>query len=273
MRTPSFAAMPSPAADAAAFDAGLDVTEDAAGGVRPRRVEPARRLDPRAWRPLRCGAGELVEEGAAPRAVGEHDDTMPAACDADVEDPALLLVVVGEPVRHDAVGHAEHGDPVPLAALHAVDRRQRDPGRVGLALEHVAEPRFERRRVRMEVGDAEQSLEVVEVARTLSAAGAIEQAHRRTEPDVVADDLEDVAGSALPAGVDDEPQVVGQVEDLAEVLLGHLVGQPGHQADGPPLAPSQRARRTTAAARGSVAAGSRRRRADRTRPGIVAIRR
>ena len=150
---------------------------------------------------------------------------MPAAGDADVEDAAFFLLVVGEPVGHDAVGDAEHGDAVPLAALHAVDRRQRDPGRVGLALEHVAQPRFERRRVGMEVGDAEQSFEVVEVARPLAAAGAIEQAHRRAEADVVADDLEDVAGGALPAGVDDEAQVVGEVEHLAEVLLRHLVGE------------------------------------------------
>ena len=51
---------------------------------------------------------------------------MAATGDGDVEHAALLLDVLGQPVGHDAVGDAEHGDAVPLPALHPVDRRERD---------------------------------------------------------------------------------------------------------------------------------------------------
>ena len=120
---------------------------------------------------------------------------------------------------HDAVGDAEHGDAVPLPSLHPVDRRERHAGWVGFALERGAQPRLESGRVRVQVGDAEQTLEVVEVARALAAAGAVEQAHRRAQADVVADRLQDVAGGAVAPGVDDQTEVVDEPLDLDAVLV------------------------------------------------------
>ena len=137
-------------------------------------------------------------------AVGEHGDSVAATRDGHVQHAALLLDVLGEAVGDDAVGDAEHGDAVPLPALHPVDRRQRHAGWVGFALERRAQPRLEPGRVGVQVGDAEQALEVVEVARALTAAGAVEQAHRRAQADVVAHRLEHVAGRAVAPGVDDD---------------------------------------------------------------------
>ncbi len=158
---------------------------------------------------------------------------MAAARDRDMEDAPFLLAVLRQAVRHHPVGHPEHGDSIPFPTLDAVDRRERHAGGIGLALEGGAQPVLERGRVGVEVGDSEQALEVVEVARPLTAARAVEHAHRRSEADVVAHDLEDLAGRTVATGVDDEPEVVGEREHLGGVLVADLTGQPRDRGGGP----------------------------------------
>ena len=178
-------------------------------------------------------AGQLGEERAASGAVGEQRDAVAAAGDGDVQHAPLLLDVVGQAVRHDAIGDAEHRHPVPLPALDAVDGRQRDAVGVGLPFERRPEPRLEPARVGVEVGDAEQAVEVVEVARPLAAARAVEQAHRRAEADVVADGFEHVPRRAVASGVDDDSQVVDETQHLADFLVRHLVGDRGELGQRP----------------------------------------
>src|SRR5829696_8167584 len=94
-------------------------------------------------RSVRRATLELGDEGAGTAPVGEDGDAVATAGDRDVEDAALLLLVGGEAMGHDAVGHAEHRDAVPLPALDAMDGRQRDAGGVRLAREHAPQPRLE----------------------------------------------------------------------------------------------------------------------------------
>ena len=174
-----------------------------------------------------CGrrAVELAEEAAAAGAVAEHEDPLATTGDADVQDAALLLDVLGQAVRDDPVGDAEHHDAIPLAALHPVDRAQRDAALGPLAVERAPEPRLERRRVGVEVGHLQQRLEVVEV-RAARAAGAVEQRHRRAEADVVAHRGEEVAGAGALGGERRQPvEVDGQVVELLGDL--HVVDAGG----------------------------------------------
>ena len=154
-----------------------------------------------------------------------------------MEDTALLLDVLGEAVRNDAVDDAEHGHVVPLPTLDSMDRRHRDAERIALGVKGLAQPRRERRRLGVEVGDGDQAVEVVEVARPLTAAGAVEEAHRRPETDGVADDLEDVSSRTGTAGIDDESEVVGEIEHLGTVLLGNLLTQCADRFDSPRASP------------------------------------
>ena len=148
--------------------------------------------------------------------------------DPDVQHPALLLQVVAQTVRHHPGLHAEDHDPIPLAALHPVHGRERDPVRILLAGEAVAEPGLEPGRIGVQVGHGQQTLEVVEVAGALPPAGAVEQTHGRPEADVVAHDLQDVSGGAPVRGVDHRLEVLGQAQHLGRLLLGHLLGDPSH---------------------------------------------
>ncbi len=242
MTSPALAAMPSAAAGAVAAGRRVDTTA-AVGGSPVRRP----------W----CGAGQLGEEGGAPGAVGEQGDAVAAAGDRHVEDPPLLLDVLGQTVRHHPIGDAEHGDTVPLPSLHPVDRRERDPGGIGCPLERRPQPCLEAGRLGVQVGDAEQTVEVVEVARPLAAARAVEEAHRRAQPDVVAHRLQHVTRRAVAAGVDDDLEVVDEAQHLAGVLLRHLVGDRCQLGERPPRAPVEPFREPLRQARASAGAGPR----------------
>ena len=202
--------------------------------------------------PARFGAVpvELGEEGRRVGPVGEDGDAVAAAGDGDVQDATLLLDVVGEAVGHDAVGTTpntttrSHSRPLTRWTVDSVT-----PAGVGLAAEQPTQPRLEPGRVGVEVGHAEEAFEVVEVARPLAAAGAVEHAHGRAEADVVAhrSSTERVVPRRRrpPRG-----EVVGEAEDLGRLLVRHLVGD-GAQALGRPAGPPRRAGRgTTAAAPG-----------------------
>ena len=89
----------------------------------------------------------------------------------------------------------------------------------------------------MEVGDGDQAVEIVEVARPLGAAGAVEEAHRRTETDGVADSFEYLSRRSVTPGIDDEAEVVGKVEHLGTVFVGNLLAQGCDRVDGPRAAP------------------------------------
>ena len=192
------------------------------------------------WRrSVRRRPGKLGEERARAGAVGEHGHPVTAAGDGDVEHAPLLLDVLGQAVGDDAVGDAEHGDAVPLATLHPVDRRQRHPAGGRLAREGRAQPRLEAGRVGVQVGDTEEALEVVEVARSLPAAGAVEQAHRRAETDLVADGLEHRPRGAAAPDVEHDAEVVGEAQHLAALLVRHLVDQRGELGQRPARPPSE----------------------------------
>ena len=111
------------------------------------------------------------------------------------------------------------------------------------------QPRLEAARVGVQVGDAEQALEVVEVARPLPAAGAVEQAHRRAEADVVAHGLEHVARRAGAARRRRRrARSSTRRSTLRRVLVRHLVGERGELGQRP-------ARAGVAGGRGTTAAG------------------
>ena len=161
-----------------------------------------------------------AEPSSSPRkrapagAIAQHEHPLATAGDADVQDPALLLDVLGQAVRDDPVGDTEHHHAIPLPALHSVDGAQRDAALGTLAMERAPQPRLEGRRVGMEIGHLQQGLEVVEV-RSARAAGAVEQRHRRPEADVVADRGEEVASAGALRGQRRQPvEVGGQVIEL-----------------------------------------------------------
>ena len=97
---------------------------------------PGRRLGRRWLARLRQLPQELRR-----RRSRDQGDRRPAAGEAHVEDPPLLLDVLGQPVGHEPGGGVVDHDVGPLPALHRVDRRQRDPVGVGRRAELVGQPR------------------------------------------------------------------------------------------------------------------------------------
>ncbi len=106
-----------------------------------------------------------------------------------MEDPPLFFPVVRQPVRHQALGRAEHDDPIPLPPLDLVDGREGDTASGVLAAQDAEEPVLEGRRVRVQIGHLEEAFQIVEM-RSGRASRAVEQRHRRAEPDFIADGLQ-----------------------------------------------------------------------------------
>src|SRR6478609_7809024 len=98
-----------------------------------------------------------------------------------MEHPALLFAILSQSMRQDAATDSEHDYPVPFPTLDAMHCRERDAVLRRLALKRLPQPSLERRRVRMQIRHLQERLEVVEVARPLPRAGAVEHAHRLTE--------------------------------------------------------------------------------------------
>ncbi len=120
-------------------------------------------------RPRRRVVAQLVHEGRGRGAVVDDGDRLAAAGDRDVEDAALLLVVLRQPVREQAVVRGEDDDVVPLHALDPVDRRQGHARRVAGSAHRVDQPFAEHDRVGVEHGQLGQRVEVVTVAGPLGA--------------------------------------------------------------------------------------------------------
>ena len=103
-------------------------------------------------------------DGAA--GVGQHDDLAPGPGEGDVEDAALPLLVVGQPVGEKALGGAEDDHVPPLLALDAVHRGQQHVRALGRrAGQHPSQPRLERGRLGMEGGHRLEGHQVVGVGR------------------------------------------------------------------------------------------------------------
>ena len=112
------------------------------------------------------------------------------------------------------------------------------PLRVALGVERLAQPRLERGRVGVQVGDGEQTRRGRRdgwhpARRRCGRAGSSPSRARRTSRTT----SRMSSRRPVPAGVDDEAEVVGEVEDLGLVLVGNLRRQRGDRPDGPRPAP------------------------------------
>ena len=201
-----------------------------AGSGSPGSGRAACRLRRTVWR----RPGELGDERARPAAIGEDGDPVAAAGDRHVQDAPLLLLVLGEAVGHDAVGDAEHGDAVPLPALDPVHGRQRHAGRVGLPLEHRPQPRLEAAGVGVQVGHAEQAVDVVEVADE-PCPPPVRSSRLIAAPRPTSSRTASSTWRVVPAPscVDDDAQVVDEAQHLGGVLVGDLVGERGELGEAP----------------------------------------
>ena len=86
-----------------------------------------------------------------------------------MEHPPLLLDVLGQPVRQQAGGGVVHHDVWPLAALHGMDRCQRDSTNVGRDAQLFRKPPGKPAWVAFEVSQFGKRVAVV----TVGASGAV----------------------------------------------------------------------------------------------------
>ena len=204
------------------------------GAVRRDRSRSRLRLDSRAR-----ARREVVDERRFRGRVGEQHHLLAAPGERDVEHAPLLFDVVGEAVGHQPVVRAEHDHPVPLEPLHPVHGRERDlPGRAGIvadrhALEVLAQPQLERRRIRVHGRDRDERGEVVEVRCVAAAARVVERAHRGAEPDVVANGAQHGRGVAGRDLGGEAVEVVGELVDAVGVGRVERVGVGAQRGERP----------------------------------------
>ena len=181
-----------------------------------------RRGTGRAERPQQLGQ----QRRGTLRVADEHE-VLACAREPDVQDTPLLLEVVAQPVRHEPGVQPDDHHHVPLAALDAVDRRERDARRRparrrracravafgARAVQPVGEPAGQQARVGLQGSEVAERREVVPMARALRpAATPVEGVERQAEADVVADRGDD-GGAARTRP--DEPREQREVVDVA----------------------------------------------------------
>ena len=111
---------------------------------------------------------------------------MAGAGDRDVEQPTLLLGILGEAMRKLVGLCVVHDDIRPFLPLDPMHRGERDPGVGPRGLQVAAQPGFEGVRIRVQLGQLHDRGEIVALSGTVHAASVVvERRDRRGEADGV----------------------------------------------------------------------------------------